>query len=471
MKYNVVWIRKDLRLDDNKALIEALNYSYENHDKLILLVCLDTKEVDFNKASYNYYLSALNVFYNNLLKLNLDIYFLYGNAETEIKKFINQMKIKNFYFNLVEVGYENKQDIKIINLLKEHNIEVFPLIDKHLNGANYVLKDDFSYYKVFTPYYKKWMFSYKPESLKIDYDKLKLVVCSKIKYKNSKNKFFELLDKREKLFDSICGEERAEKVLDDFIEEKLNFYEKDRDLFYKDGTSNLSQFLASGEISIRKVYNKVVKSKVINKESFIRELAWRDFYNMIYYFNKDQHNKEIIEKYRNLKWNNDKNLFNKWVEGKTGFPLIDAAMICLKKTNLMPNRLRMVVSSFLVKDLLIDWRLGEDYFSRMLIDYDCSSNIGGWQWAASVGCDASPYFRVFNPITQSKKFDKNGLFIRKYIPQLKDIDSKFIHDPSSYSKQILEKNNINISKSYTTKIVDHQLQRQRAIQMFKLINK
>ncbi|MDD2391650.1 MAG: FAD-binding domain-containing protein, partial [Bacilli bacterium] len=206
----------------------------------------------------------------------------------------------------------------------------------------------------------------------------------------------------------------------------------------------------------------------IGQETFIKELAWRDFYNMIHHYNQNQKDEEIIKKYRNILWSNDEDFFNLWKEGNTGFPIIDAAMRQLKKEGWMHNRLRMIVSSFLVKDLLIDWRLGERYFSEMLIDYDSSSNIGGWQWSASVGIDAQPYFRIFNPTIQSQKFDEEGLFIKKYVKELKSIPSKYIHEPYKYEKELRSQYGIEISEIYRKPIVNHKEQKLKALEMFNI---
>ncbi|MCL6617926.1 MAG: DNA photolyase family protein, partial [Anoxybacillus ayderensis] len=251
-------------------------------------------------------------------------------------------------------------------------------------------------------------------------------------------------------------------ALQHFIETALPHYDKKRDIPSAMGTSRLSPHLKTGTISIRTVFHAVAQQfgNVYDEavETYIKELAWRDFYHMIYAHFPFTKTEAFIEKYRHLPWSRDDERFEVWKEGKTGFPLVDAGMRQLKEEGWMHNRLRMIAASFLTKDYLIDWRMGEQYFQHMLIDYDEASNIGGWQWAASVGTDAVPYFRVFNPIEQSKKFDPDGTYIRTYVQELASFPSLYIHEPWKS----------NIKTDYPAPTVDHQLQRQRAIALFRM---
>lgn len=188
---------------------------------------------------------------------------------------------------------------------------------------------------------------------------------------------------------------------------------------------------------------------------------------MIYATNPEQKEQSIKEDFRQIDWDNNEENFKKWAEGKTGFPIVDAAMRQMNETGWMHNRLRMITASFLVKDLLVDWRWGEKYFQKMLIDYDAASNIGGWQWAASTGTDGVPYFRVFNPTTQSERFDKDGSFIRKFVPELKSITDKKIHEPSKLTEEEQEEAGVIIGHDYPEPIVNHKRSRELAIQAFE----
>lgn len=474
MLTNVVWIRNDLRFEDNTALIKAVENASETDKKVLLVFHLNPAQFKENTFSHDYFFSALNKFYTKATKQGLDIFFLEGKTKKCFKTLIEDFpKIDSIYFNSSDRGYALKRDEDIRLFLNKHDIKICAFHDKHLHSAQEILKNDESFYKVYTPYFNKWIKLPKDPIYKFSLEKLKKVITTDFSDNDKKAKkiFKKLLKKRTTNFEKNCGLVVAKKYLKDFIENNLENYDLNRDFPAKDSTSHLSKFLATGEISIRGIYQEILKAPDSKgKEIFIKELAWRDFYNMIHHVYKNQKNEEIIEKYRTLKWEYNDSYLKNWQEGTTGFPIIDAGMRQLKQEGFMHNRLRMIVASFLVKDLLLDWRLGEEYFSKMLIDYDSASNIGGWQWAASVGTDASPYFRVFNPTLQSKKFDKEAQYIRKYIPELKDIPSKYIHEPSKYLEKIKTECNIDLKDTYPLPIVDHKEQRLKAIEMFKFHN-
>jgi len=269
-------------------------------------------------------------------------------------------------------------------------------------------------------------------------------------------------------------------LFDDFTD-RIQFYKDARDFPAVKGPSYLSVHLRFGTVSVRHLARTAwqIQSIGANNEGFaevgasawLNELIWRDFYFQILHHHPRMADGESFKpEYESLPFPNDEKLFKAWCEGRTGYPLIDAAMRQLNQTGWMHNRLRMVAASFLVKDLLIDWRWGEQYFAEKLIDFDFSANNGGWQWAASTGCDAQPYFRIFNPISQSEKFDAQGKFIRKYVPELSQCNNKEIHVPwliTSLRQQAL---NIEIGREYPLPIVDHATQRALALALYKLAN-
>lgn len=264
------------------------------------------------------------------------------------------------------------------------------------------------------------------------------------------------------------GSHAALKTLDNFIEKDLNDYDINRDLPILNATSKLSKHLRSGEISARTVYKKVMATKPsLGKNTFIQELAWRDFYNMTYANNPLSKTQGLKAEFDMVKWENDQEKFIAWKNGQTGFPIVDAGMRQLKKTGFMHNRLRMICGSFLVKDLLIDWRLGEVFFQEHLIDYDAASNIGGWQWLASTGSDSAPYFRIFNPTTQSMRFDKDGDFIRKYVSELEKVVGKKIHEPAKLNPLEQKEFKVMIGKDYPAPIVDHKKQRLKVLAAYE----
>ena len=236
-------------------------------------------------------------------------------------------------------------------------------------------------------------------------------------------------------------------------------YDEKRDIPSIAGTSRLSPYLRTGVLSIRTITEQVLSARRSKgRDTYYDELLWREFYYMVmskFHGLKDQ---PFNDKYKSLEWEDNEEQFEKWCNGETGYPIVDAAMRQLNETGWMHNRLRMIVASFLSKHLLLDWRKGERYFEQKLIDYEAASNIGGWQWAASVGTDAVPYFRIFNPTTQSERFDPDGTFIRKYVPELKHITDKSIHFPDPSERD-----------NYAMPIVDHKEARERALERFKAL--
>ena len=257
-------------------------------------------------------------------------------------------------------------------------------------------------------------------------------------------------------------------MLPNFIQQKLALYNDQRDIPSIKGTSGLSPYLAIGAISPRYLlfvvlnqYPDLLTASDSPKFSWVNELIWREFYrNLLFHFPELCKHESFKDKYRLTAWYNNSSHFTAWCEGRTGYPIVDAAMRQLNQTGWMHNRLRMVVASFLTKHLLIDWRWGEQYFMEHLIDGDLAANNGGWQWAASTGCDAQPYFRIFNPTRQSERFDPKGHFIRKYLPELKEIPDKEIHSPHSF----IEKSSVDI---YWPTIVEHKEARLMALDFYK----
>ncbi len=457
---NICIIRNDLRLHDNTALIEAIAYCANNNEKLTLIFHINTEQIKEGTNSNDYFFSALHVFYKRIKEMGSDILFLYGSPKEAFNDFVcHYQNVDRVFFNASERGYGLRRDSEISRILEERGIAVHTYLDKHLHSSHEILNGNQAHYKVFTPYYNKWISLDKGVVTPFDKVAFQQVICNDFdnKYKET---FHQILNSRKTIFDDLCGEQRALDDLDRFIKEDIDDYDNARDIPSLDATSRMSRYLSSGEVSIRQIYNAVMQaSDTKGKETYIKELAWRDFYNMVYTVHPTQHNEEIIEKYRTIKWNKNKYLFDIWKDGLTGYPFVDAGMRQLKETGFMHNRLRMIVASFLVKDLLIDWRLGEQYFRDMLLDYDSASNIGGWQWASSTGTDACPYFRIFNPTTQSKRFDRDGEFIQKYVEELRDVDPKYIHEPYKYKGKL-------DLLYYPSPIVVHKEQRVKALDMY-----
>jgi len=244
---------------------------------------------------------------------------------------------------------------------------------------------------------------------------------------------------------------------------KLPHYKTLRDYPGEAGVSGLSVHLRFGTISIREAVTLALSQQNEGAECWLNELIWREFYQQLLWHFPNVAGESFKPEYRQLQFPGETAWFEAWCEGRTGYPIVDAAMRQLNQTGYMHNRLRMIVASFLVKDLLIDWRRGEAYFAAKLMDFDLAANNGGWQWAASTGCDAQPYFRIFNPVTQSEKFDPEGRFIRRYLPELAALDNKAIHAPWQ-AKQLPA--GFRLGTDYPVPIVDHAVQRERALQLF-----
>ena len=348
----------------------------------------------------------------------------------------------------LKLAFPEKSDEEI-----EQIIPMKRFYDSFLLHPNEALKADKTPYKVFTPFYKSLSWFWEASSLeesKVN-PNLKLIT-----YPNSSlPSLFEMGFERADLSEFFL---KTPKQRLESFESKLSDYVENRDIFYKDGTSNLGVDLRFGTLSPRMIFNRYKKSNHPNVELFIRQLFWREFFNYIlYHFPKSEN-----ENWNNIEipWNQNEEDFLAWCEGRTGVPIVDATMIHLNKTGMMHNRLRMIVASFLTKNLFIDWKRGEEYFASKLLDYEASSNIGSWQWSASTGADAAPYFRVFNPYAQSEKFDKDGIFIKSVIPSLKDVDSKLFHKEGALSNGLFS--------YYIPPIVDIKLSRQKAIDSFKM---
>ncbi len=458
MKHNILWLRNDLRLQDNTALIKAVEVSYAEKATLTLLFHINDEQVKAGTYSNDYFFSALHVFYEKLKALGADLLFLYGKPEKAFNDFFREHKnINKVFFNISEHGYGLQRDEKVIEIFKANNLKIVSFFDKHLHSVNEVLTAEDNAYKVFTAYYRKWSSLAKRSILSFDENKFKAIVNTDFS-DFFKEQYERILEQRRNNFEAICGEKHALAELSEFVEYHLADYEKNRDDIFLDVTSKMSKYLSTGQISIRQVYYAVLEQEYTKgAECYIKQLAWRDFYNMVYHYNPKQDKQEILSKYRFIKWNEDKYAFNIWKFGLTGYPIVDAAMRDLLATGTMQNRLRMIAASFLVKDLLIDWRMGEQYFKDMLIDYDSASNIGSWQWVTSTGTDACPYFRIFNPTTQSKRFDKKGVYIKSILSELNELDTKYIHEPHKSKEESLD---------YPLPIVNHKEQRLKVLDMY-----
>jgi deoxyribodipyrimidine photo-lyase len=371
-----------------------------------------------------------------LNQYNSSLIIRYGDPLKIIPETINELKITDLFFNRDYEPSAKKRDHEIEKTLSKIDINVFQFKDHVFYEKHEVLKEDRSFFKVFTAYKNKWIYRFESEECFIPVHKTNYkAICSIGRNTES------ILNTT----NVICGgEDNAKAKLVSFLR-YIDHYHENRDFPARELTSELSTYIRMGNISIRTILTQVIKSKSKGRETFISELIWRDFYQALIDIYPNSNEVAIKSDYQNILYENNESYFLAWTEGKTGFPIIDSAMRCLNETGLMHNRLRMITASFLVKTLLIDWRLGEKYFASKLLDYDMAANVGGWQWCASTGTDAQPYFRIFNPYNQHQKFDPDSEFVNLWCPELKEN-----------------------SENYPNPIVNYKVQRLKALKMYKL---
>ena len=405
---------------------------------------LDKLEPDDKRVTF-IYKSVLSL-KNKLQNLGLDLAIFYGYPKDIFENLKDLHKFDQLFCSCDFDSYAISRDKQI-----ESIIPMRRFYDSYLIHPNDALKKDNTPYKVFTPFYKSLHPLYQSDKIE-EYGVSKSIKKFEFDYAD----FPTLEDigfEKQQLPNFL--EKNADEIIKQFIP-KLDNYQKARDYFYIDGTSNLAVHLRFGLISPKQIFNKIKRYQ--NSEFFIRELFWREFYSYILY----HYPKSEFENFngKQIVWSEDKEHFKAWCDGKTGVPIIDASMRYLNTTGVIHNRLRMIVASFLTKNLFLPWQWGEKYFASKLLDYDASSNIGSWQWGASTGADSVPYFRVFNPYTQSEKFDKDGIFIKSVLKELKDCEPKLLHKENGVSE--------NLFIEYPKPIVDIKISRQNAIEKFKL---
>lgn len=423
---NIFWFRRDLRIDDNKGFFEALNAGTEVlpvfiFDKAIL------DELPKDDPRVTFISDLLVKMDTEFKKKQRSLGIFYGKTSEIFEKLIQENKIENVYTNHDYEPYARKRDLEIYQIFKKHGIVFKTYKDQVIFEKSEVVKEDNSPYVVFTPYSKKWKQNFKKEHIN-NFKSEDLI-------NNISNHSYPFLTLKDIGF-------KASKIKVapfDISSELISNYEKTRNFPALNKTSMLGTYLRFGAVSIRKMVENTLSEK---NETFLNELIWREFFMQILWHFPHTIHKSFREKYDGIVWENNEALFQKWCEGKTGYPFVDAGMRELNATGHMHNRVRMVVASFLCKHLLIDWRWGETYFAIKLLDYEQSSNVGNWQWASGSGVDAAPYFRIFNPTEQVKKFDKDLKYIKKWVPELETLN-------------------------YPEPVVDHKEARERCLRVYK----
>jgi len=464
----LVWFRSDLRLEDNPAIRNA----FENSKKVHAIFIFSNKQLKkHNEANVKIDFIIKNLFLleKKLTELNVPLTIIesdgYDSDPSLIEQFIDKKNIDKVFWNNQFGEDEANRDTQVKNYLETKNINVNSFNDQVVYEPGFLKTGQGLPYSVFTPFKRKWIENFDMDFLDIEYQ---YQSREELDYSSNIRDFDFNFEVTHQVNRDLwpAGEDEAQSRLLRFLDEKAKDYSKNRNDPILDGTSRISPYLASGIISSKKCILEALKinnfefsSGNIGVTKWIDEIVWREFYkNIMFSFSKVSKGQPFQDYSKAIKWRYDESEFIAWKEGKTGFPIVDAAMRQLFHEGWMHNRLRMVVAMFFTKNMLHDWRLGEAYFMQNLIDGDFSSNNGGWQWSSSTGTDAAPYFRIFNPITQSINFDKNGEFIKKYVPELKDLDKSVIHNPPKEHRKYC---------NYPEPILDLKESRLRAIEAFK----
>lgn len=405
---NIFWFRRDLRLNDNAGLYNALKAG-----KPVIPIFIFDKNIldkleDKADRRVEFIHAALEEMQNSLTAIGSSLEVYYGTPVEVYKKLLAKYTIEKVFANHDYEPYAFERELTIVNLLKDHQASLLTFKDQVLLEKAEVIKDDGKPYTVFTPYSRKWKSVLTDQHLK--------PFETKQYFKNFYQQPPQQIPSLASMGFVAVDKPFPSKALQ---EELIKKYADQRNFPAIAGTSKLGVHLRFGTISIREL---ATKSKALS-ETYLNELIWRDFYHTIlWHFPQVGKGKAFKPLYDTINWRKDTGEFEKWCNGKTGYPIVDAGMRELNATGFMHNRVRMIVASFLSKHLLLDWRLGEAYFAQKLLDFDLAANNGGWQWAAGSGCDAAPYFRIFNPRLQTEKFDKQLKYIRHWIPELDSFD-------------------------------------------------
>ncbi len=462
----LLWLRLDLRLEDNAALIEASKQS-----NLLVVYILDdtlTNNHAIGSAS-SWWLHHALMDLNN--QLDNKINFYRGDPKSIISNLCTSHAISSVYWNRCYEPWIIKRDSDIKNTLAQQGITVCSYSASLLWEPWEILKKDNTPYKVFTPFYKSGCLQALPPASPLPTPKK--IECIKDKQALSLESLDLLTnmswsDKFNEIWTPTAN--AAKKQLKHFIENGLANYQEGRNLPAKPFVSRLSPYIHFGQLSVNTIWHTLKALPATeNTQCFLSELGWREFsYYLLYHF-PNLPTKNFNEKFNNFPWKTNKKYLTAWQRGQTGIPLVDAGMRELWQTGYMHNRVRMICASFLVKNLLIDWREGEKWFWDCLVDADLASNSASWQWVAGCGADAAPYFRVFNPVLQAKKFDPDGEYILKYVPELKALPKKYIACPFEASDDILRQANLTLGKDYPLPIVDLKVSREQALAAYQEI--
>ena len=457
------WVKDDFRLKKNLALVEASN----KHDQLVAFYLFKKKNFENQEAQKWWVSKSLRDFKNSLDKYNINLEII--ETDTYKSFFEKLFTKKNFsiYWNKTYEPNYLQFDKYLSKNFESNNIEFKIFKGNILNEIDDIKKGDGSPFKVFTPYWRN--------AEKFYLEKIPSREKKIIKSKKKISFFKDTINEKEiypkknwfKKFEEYWkpSEENALKELKDFINNRIENYSDARNFPNMIGTSKLSPYIKHGQIHVETIWHECIKVKKKGVNKFLAEIGWREFnhtlINNFPYMLKGNYSKKFDE----FPWEKNTKYLSAWKKGLTGYPIVDAGMRELYSTGWMHNRVRMIVGSFLVKHLLINWTEGEKHFKNCLLDYNEANNVSGWQWVAGCGADAAPYFRIFNPILQGEKFDKDGNYVKKWVPELTDVPKKFVHKPWELKNEKILK----LGSDYPAPIVIHEKARLKALSAFKKI--
>jgi deoxyribodipyrimidine photo-lyase len=491
--FGIHWFRRDLRIAGNHALKQQVD---RHKGRVVGVFTFDDRFLsrpDFSHNRFQFFLKTLSVLRDDLRRAGGDLLVLSTSPDDGFKLIKERLQRRGLSPGTVSWSrdyepYARERDSRLQSTIQSWGWDVLTERDHLLIEPHEITSQQGTPFKIYSPFAKRWFALFHTDDIRERVLRQRAgLTFLDLKAKGKEPKVFHLTWKN--LLGDDCPEDHLERFLEANTKHvtipipdagpavawaqirafsgKLASYGETRDFMAVDGTSKLSMFLKNGTITVPQI---IAAYDLMNLKfngddgatKYLKELVWREFYYHVMWHWPNAEHEAFIEKYRNLAWDNDESLFDAWKQGKTGYPIVDAAMRELLTTGWMHNRARMIVASFLTKDLLIDWRWGEKWFMNQLLDGDLAPNNGGWQWAASTGCDPQPYFRIFNPLLQSERFDADGHYIRAFIPELKGVPTKEIHNPSSATRK---------RTGYPEPIVNHAEQKIRASMLFKMDNK
>lgn len=475
----LVWLRRDLRCTDNATLTQALTACREVYVVFVFdTTILASLPTDDRRVAFIH--DSVVALAKTLKDAGGALIVRHGDPSAEIPALAKSLGVQAAFAGRDYEPAAVVRDRTVARSLDDLGIVFETVKDQVIFEASEILTAQGEPYSVFTPYQRAWLKQVRPVDLaphggKHDLQRLAVPPNGDVTLPSLASLGFEVPDSHRMTIPA--GEPGARQLLDDFLPRMAHYHER-RDYPAVRGPSYLSVHLRFGTISIRTLAREAHAAMLrggdagSGAQTWLSELIWREFYFMILHHHPDVVGKAFKPAYDAIEWATGKTAdanFQAWCEGRTGYPLVDAAMRQINQTGYMHNRLRMVTASFLVKDLGIDWRRGEAYFACALNDFDLSANNGGWQWAASTGCDAQPYFRIFNPVTQSEKFDPQGRFIRKYVPELADLPDKALHSPWRADAQTLLDAKVTLGRDYPQPLVAHDVARKETLARYAVV--